>query len=103
MHQKSRKRYEISRLYQPITVNDNFHNRARDRFVDLERSGRGSIDDYEVDEEDVWGDREARRTEPIAGQNYANVAREADHGFTLGDDEDEDNEPETDARNDNRN
>ncbi|KAG7579994.1 hypothetical protein FFLO_00202 [Filobasidium floriforme] len=90
LKRRSRKRFEISRLYQPISSSNNFHSRARDRFQDLERDGRASHDSYDVDEEDVWGDAASQRgTRGARGARGQDEPSTAQQGFSLGDDDDD--------------
>jgi hypothetical protein len=91
LKQKNRRRYEISRLYQPISSSSGFHSRARNRFQDLERNGRASHESYEGDEDDVWGDRQASQTRVETGLAHPETnPTTLEEGFTLGHDEDED-------------
>jgi len=95
LRQRSRKRFEISRLYQPMSTEYNFHSRAQNRFHDLERNGRASPDSFEVDEDDVWGDRHRNQAAGDApAHNTLSVGQGQDlsteQTFSLGEDEDED-------------
>jgi hypothetical protein len=94
LKQRSRKRFEISRLYQPMSTEYNFHSRAQNRFHDLERNGRASPDSFEVDEDDVWGDRHANQAAGNAPTHHTlsgehEQGRLTEQTFSLGEDEDE--------------
>ena len=72
----------------------NFHSRAQNRFHDLERNGRASTDSFEVDEEDVWGDRHGNQAAGnVPTHHTPSGGHEQDHAgeqmFSLGEDEDE--------------